>query len=94
LPFVENKNCLSTYEVIRDFSELSDAVDNCTDSGLKNDISKWINNTKISNPSYRLSEVKEGVTAPSFGEDGGADQIELSLPIKYLIKLGFIKKLS
>lgn len=91
LPYIENENAYHQYEVIRDFSELSDAVRSCKDEKLLEVLNA---DAKRYNIDLENLEIYGGEIAghKPFDSDGGGLQYQLPLNIKYLKALGFVKE--
>ncbi len=89
LPYAENPNAVSNQRIVRDFSELPNAVKNLPEGPLKNEITQTVNT--YFNRDVNNLKVKYGQIAPAFNQPGGAVQFELPLKISTLQNLGFLK---
>ena len=78
------------YEVLRDFSELADAIENCRDEQLKNAINIFMTDRQISDVSVFIGNI-----ASAFGSiDGGGIQVEFPISLKLLKALDFINEIK
>ena len=90
LPFIKNMQAYHKYEVLRDFSELADAIENCRDEQLKNAINIFMTDRQISDVSVFIGNI-----ASAFGSiDGGGIQVEFPISLKLLEALDFINEIK
>ena len=91
LPYLEDPSKYHQYCVEKDFSQLREAIENCTDSDVKNEIDNLVKNYYKGDYEQFYNNLKayKGEIAPAFGATGGGIQYELPLSVNLLKKLGF-----
>jgi predicted Fe-Mo cluster-binding NifX family protein len=90
LPYIENPNAYHKYEVIKDFNELPDAIQNCTNPALKEKVIDYMSRYSIE---FDDLKIFKGEIAPAFDATGGGTQLQFPLPVDFLNRLGIIKEL-
>ena len=82
LPYVEDPGQYHQYEVVKDYSDIPDAVEKLPDGERKSEIEAYV-------ATYGLHGYK-GKIAPGFGNIGGGTQVQLPIPAEYLEELGIL----
>ena len=88
LPYIEDPAQYHRYEIVRDFSEIEDAISELHDPVRVEALHETL---ELYNPSMLT---RQGEIAPAFDQSGGGVQMELPLIIDDLLDLGMIREVT
>jgi predicted ribonuclease toxin of YeeF-YezG toxin-antitoxin module len=91
LPYIENPHAYHQYEVIRDFSELKNVIENWPDELLKEE---FYMDAKAYGYDIENFNTFGGKIASAFGAPGGGIQWNLPISVEYLKDFGFLRELK
>ena len=91
LPYVEDVTKYHQYEVIGDFNNIQNYIQQCPDVKVRLKAEAYMKKFKLS---FDDLKVQEGYIAEGFGSSGGGIQFELPLPVTMLEDLGLLLKVN